>query len=71
MRRLALGALGLALLAALMLAGCGTASEEKAASPAPTEQARSCVTCHSSEEMLKQTASAVEEVKSEATSGEG
>jgi hypothetical protein len=39
--------------------------------PPETEVVSSCVTCHTDKELLKQTATAVEEEKSEATSGEG
>jgi hypothetical protein len=50
---------------ALISAGCaGGATPEE-------ETASSCVSCHTDKDLLKQTATAVEEVKSEETSGEG
>ena len=54
--------LGAGLLAVLIVSGC---------QPEHVEHESSCVTCHSDEDQLKETGSGVEEVKSEATSGEG
>ena len=50
----------------LIAAGC-----MPAAGPVPGEEVSTCVKCHSDKDLLKQTASVVEEEKSEATSGEG
>ena len=57
-----LALLGVALVAVLAASGC---------QPEHVEHESSCVTCHSDEGLLKQTAAVVEEVESEATSGEG
>ena len=66
MKRLVLAAFGLVLLAAFGVAGCSVTP-----GPTPGEEVSSCVLCHTDKDLLKQTASVVEEVKSEATSGEG
>ena len=66
MNRLVLAVTTILLLVALAAAGCATPSE-----PAPGEEVSTCVGCHTDKDILKQTASVVEEEKSEATSGEG
>ncbi|HEY90252.1 MAG TPA: hypothetical protein G4O07_00290 [Dehalococcoidia bacterium] len=66
MKRLAFAVIGLSLLVALVLAGCAAP-----AGPTPGEELSSCVLCHTDKDMLKQTVTVVEEVKSEATEGEG
>jgi len=50
----------------ILLVGCNAP-----AGPTPGEELSSCVICHSDKDMLKQTVTVVEEVKSEATEGEG
>ena len=65
MKRLVLAVFGLVLLAAFVAAGCAVPP-----GPAPGEEVSSCVLCHTDEDLLKKTASVVEEVESEATSGE-
>lgn len=66
-----LAVLGLALPVSLMLASCQAVPAATVEAPALTVQMNSCVTCHSSEESLTQTAAMTKEAKSEATSGEG
>jgi len=66
MKRLVLAVFGLVLLAAFVAAGCSVPP-----GPTPGEEVSSCVLCHTDKDLLKQTASVVEEVVSEATSGEG
>jgi predicted small secreted protein len=58
--------ISLALLAALVLAGC-------AVTPGPPagEEVSTCVLCHTDKDLLQETASVVEEAVSEETSGEG
>ena len=66
MKRLAFTAVGVLVLVLLIVAGCTPDS-----SPAPGEEVSTCVICHADKDLLKQTASVVEEEKSEETSGEG
>ena len=67
MKRLVCAVIGLVLLAAsVATAGCSVPP-----GPTPGEEVSSCVLCHTDKDLLKQTASEDEEVKSEATSGEG
>ncbi len=66
MRKLVFIIAGVLLLVLLIVAGCVAVSE-----PAPGEEVSTCVTCHSDKDLLKQTASVVEEEKSEETAGEG
>jgi hypothetical protein len=65
MKRLVLLAGGLLLVIPILAAGC-----TRVVAP-ETEVVSSCVSCHSDKDLLKQTAAPVEEVASEATSGEG
>jgi TRAP-type C4-dicarboxylate transport system substrate-binding protein len=53
------------ILVILAVAGCNQSAE------VPGEETSTCVICHSDKDMLKQTASVVEEKVSEETSGEG
>ena len=70
MKRLVLAIFIILVLGAFGVAGC--AEEELAVTPeAGEEVVSSCVSCHSDKDLLKQTATVVEEEKSEATSGEG
>jgi hypothetical protein len=70
MKRLVLLTAGLllmvSLIVALVVAGCASPS-----GTAPGKEVSSCVTCHTNKDLLKQTATVVEEATSEATSGEG
>ena len=66
MKRLAFTVVAVFILVLLVAAGCAPPP-----GPAPGEEVSTCVRCHSDEDLLKQTASLVEEGKSEATSGEG
>ncbi|MFC2071793.1 hypothetical protein ACFLUU_03625 [Chloroflexota bacterium] len=66
MKKLIFVFVGLPFVGLLVAAGCTPVSE-----PAPGEEVSTCVICHTDKDLLKQTASAVEEEKSEATSGEG
>jgi len=66
MRRLVFAVIGLSLLVTPVLASCAAPAEST-----PGEEISSCVICHTDKEMLQQTVTVVEEVKSEATSGEG
>jgi len=66
MKRLVFAILGLVLLSPVMAAGCAAPPQ-----PPPGEEVSSCVICHTDKDLLKQTASAPKEEKSEATSGEG
>ena len=66
MKKLVFIGIGLLLLVLLITTGCTSVSE-----PAPGEEVSTCVICHSDKDLLKQTATLVEEEKSEATSGEG
>lgn len=66
MKRLVCAVIGLVLLAASVTAGCSVPP-----GPTPGEEVSSCVLCHTDKDLLKQTESVVEEVKSEATTGEG
>ena len=71
MKRLVFITIAALVLVVLAVAGC---SEKEPISPTPEEGEEivsSCVTCHSDKDLLKQTATVVEEEKSEATSGEG
>jgi hypothetical protein len=56
------------LIIAVSLAAVGCAEEVPQEEP---ELVSSCVSCHSDEDLLKQTATPVMEEKSEASSGEG
>jgi len=66
MKRVSFAVMSLVLLAALILSGC-------TAPPGPPagEEVSSCVICHTDKDLLQETVSVVEEVVSEATSGEG
>ncbi len=66
MKSLTYAVIGLTLLVVPVLASCAAP-----VSTTPGEETSSCVLCHTDKEMLKQTVTVVEEVKSEATSGEG
>jgi len=66
MKSLTFAVIGLTLLVAPVLAGCAAP-----VSSTPGEEISSCVLCHTDKDMLKQTVTVVEEVKSEATEGEG
>jgi len=66
MKRLAFILIGLLAVLLLLATGC-TAP----ALPAPGEEVGTCVICHSDKDLLKETASPVEEEISEETSGEG
>ena len=66
MKKLVFIVAGVLFLVLPVVAGCAPPS-----GPPPGEEVSTCVTCHSDKDLLKQTASVVEEDKSEATSGEG
>ena len=66
MKKLVFIVAGVLFLVLIIVAGCTPVSESE-----PDEAVSTCVTCHSNKDLLKQTASAVEEEKSEVTSGEG
>ena len=71
MKRLVAVIAGILLLVAPVAAGC--AEEEPAVTPGEGEEVvSSCVSCHTDKDLLKEVASPeAEEVKSEATTGEG
>jgi hypothetical protein len=70
MKRLVLVVFIILVLGALGITGC--AEEELPVTPVEGQEiVSSCVSCHSDKELLKQTATVVEEEKSEETSGEG
>ena len=66
MKRILFAVVSLVLLAALVLAGCAVPP-----GPPAGEEVSTCVLCHTDEDLLQETASEVEEVVSEATTGEG
>ena len=66
MKRLAFVAIGLLAVVILVATGCSALSV-----PPPGEEVSTCVICHSDKDLLKETASPVEEEKSVETSGEG
>lgn len=71
MKRLLFAVIGVLILVTIVAVGCVV---EEGVGPAPDEGEEvvaSCVTCHSDKDLLKQTATALEEEKSEETSGEG
>lgn len=67
MKRVLLSASGIFLLALIIVLTAGCVETP----PPPGEETSTCVECHSDKEMLKQTATVVEEVTSEETTGEG
>ena len=71
MKRLFIAAITTVMLLGLSVSGC-TEKEPPVTEPLPEEETvvSSCVTCHTDKEKLIEVA-APEEVKSEATSGEG
>jgi hypothetical protein len=64
-KRSVLLASGLLLVIPMLAAGC------TGEAPSETEVVSSCVGCHTDKDLLKQTATVVEEEKSEETTGEG
>ena len=71
MKRLVFTVIGVLISVALISVGCVV---EDGVAPTPDEGegvVASCVTCHSDKDLLKQTATTLEEEKSEETSGEG
>jgi predicted small secreted protein len=66
MKRISFTVVSLVLLTSLILTGC-------AVSPGPPagEEVSTCVLCHTDKDLLQETASVVEEVVSEETTGEG
>lgn len=67
MKRLAL-LVAVLLVTPMLVASCTPGAPSP---PHETESVSSCVTCHTDKDMLKQTATVVQEEQSEATSGEG
>jgi predicted small secreted protein len=66
MKRKLLAVASLVLLIALVLAGCA-----EALGPPAGEEVSTCVICHTDKDLLQETVTAVVEVVSEETSGEG
>lgn len=79
MKRLLIILGGILITVLIMLASCSSESESNTITETETvehqdgtvESASSCVSCHSDKELLVQTATAITEEKSEATTGEG
>ena len=71
MKRLVFITIGVLIIVPLVTVGCIERGDVGPALEGGEEMAGSCVTCHTDKDLLKQTATVLEEVKSEETSGEG
>jgi hypothetical protein len=71
MKRLLFAVIGVLILVTLISVGCVVEDGIRPTPDEGEEVVASCITCHSDKDLLKQTATTLEEEKSEETSGEG